>query len=203
MPISDTVFRAESVAVVGVPPSHVMLFACAHPLPWFCCSLPVPTGNRDPWAQGKLEAKQDAKRGSRASVRERRQRCFLANAGCVGCVSRVRMGRAPLAAFSCSCLWCRASVIPLVPGVLTRFCYEICWLSAESFHLAARQHAPFQREAATLGEVKEGRRWQCRWEEWCAWPGAAPLLGSVARRAPGHTKHKCHRRALRVLPCGQ
>lgn len=59
MPISDTV----CVTAVGVPPSDLMLFASTHPFSRCHRSslVPVPIGIQDPGAQGKLEAKYNAK----------------------------------------------------------------------------------------------------------------------------------------------
>lgn len=168
---------------------------CAHPLPGHRHSSLVPTGIRGPGAQGKLEAKQ----GACALVRERRQHCFLTNTGCVGCVCRVWMGTAPLAAFSCWCPWCHTFVVPLVPVHSLGFIEEICRLSA-----AARQDSPFQRGTAVRGEVKEGRAVVAELLGGVECPAGweLPLSPSVAR-APGHSEHKCHRRALCVLPCRQ
>lgn len=138
---------------------------CAHPLPGHRHSSLVPTGIRGPGAQGKLEAKHDAKHGACALLREGRQHCFLTSTGCVGCVCRVRMGTGPLAALGCLCLSCHT----------LSCCLHPCTLQVLFKRFAACQQQgsipPFRGEGGGGHGGRDAGR-----SGVSSWVGAAPLL---------------------------
>ena len=168
--------RAESVAAVGFPPSHLML----SPLTLIACA----DRHLRPWGPGAAGSSAWCKvRSPRLGEREgtvllpcKHRLCGTALQGANGHSSHRACGATLL-----PCQSCPRRSLSFVKRLTSCPQTPCTWWhdSMAPFRGDGGQHAPVPPPE------KEGRRWPSCWAERRTWPGAALLPVPLAGRAPG------------------